>query len=156
MIKFFGCVLVLFASFGMSSCILGKDRERISHARELIDFIRFIKDKVECYSMPIDQIIGLYHGRMLLNSGGEKEICGLSDIFMNDEMICDDDVKNMLLSFAGDFGKVYREQQVKLCDDVLTDLVRYLKGLESKFPARKKTVMTLCFAAGGIILIMLM
>ena len=156
MMKLLGGALILFAGFVASSHYANTERERIERLRELVFFIRYVKDKVECYSMPMDQILDSCKESILRNLGVKKKVSALSELFDECAPFGGEEIKSILERFCLDFGKGYREHQVKLCESTANAVESHLKKLESTYPTRKKTATTLCFAVGGIVLIALL
>lgn len=155
-LKLIGGTLVLIACFGVSHYFSSIEKKRMERVRDLIYLVRYIKDKVDCYSMPIDKILEACSGDLLLRLGIEEKVRDLSELSEKLEKTCDSRSKEILYELSGDFGKGYREHQMRLCDIAISALERHLGSLESTYPVRKKRRATLCFSIGGMILIALL
>ena len=128
----------------------------MSNVSQLILLIRYIRDNVDCYSMPIDKIIESCRDDILLNLETEKKSIDLLKLYDELEKKCDDESKRIFKEFTRDFGKGYREHQLKICDVAISAFEKHLSALESTYPVRKKRIATLCFSLGGMILIALL
>ena len=155
-LKLIGGMLLLAACFGVSHYFSVIEKKRMERVRDLIHLIRYIKDKVDCYSMPIDKIFDACGGDILLKLGIEEKVRDLSELFGKLENTCDSKSEKILYELAGNFGKGYREHQMRLCDIAVSALERHLGVLESTYPMRKKRLSTLCFSIGGMLLIALL
>lgn len=156
MLKLIGGILLLVACFGVSHYFSGLGQKRMSYVRELISLIKYIRDNIDCYSMPIDKILESCRGDILYNLGIEKKISDLSELYDELKKSFDGECIKILYTLARDFGKGYREHQMKICDTAVLALERHLETLEIAYPAHKRRIATLCFSIGGMLLIALL
>lgn len=156
MLKLIGGVLLLIACWSISYYFSSIEKKRMARVRELISLMRYIRENVDCYSMPIDKILESCRGDILLKLGIEKKVSDLSELFAELENTCDSECKRILVELARDFGKGYREHQMKKSDIAIAALEKHLGVLEMTYPVRKKRITTLCFSLGGMLLIALL
>ena len=149
-----GCALLLSCAL-TSSYIISVEKNKIEQIETFISLIKSIRHHIECYSMPIEKIL-LSNKDILLRLGVEKDISSFSQILSECEIMCGEDCKKILNTFADTLGKGYREQQVKLCDATISALEEIKRKLVSAYPSKKKTTIALCFAFGGALLIALL
>ena len=155
LLKLMGGALLLCACFCISYYYSSTERKRIAKVRGVSLLVRYIKDNVDWYSMPIDKILLSCREDILLNLGVENIASDLSELCKELEPMCDRESGRILKSLARDFGKGYREHQMKMCDVAISELEKHLEILESTYPIRKRRITTICFSLGGMILIAL-
>lgn len=153
LLKLMGGALLLGACFCISYYFSSTERKRMAKVRGVSSLVRYIKDKVDCYSMPIDKILLSCREDILFNLGVEKNVSDLSELCKELEAMCDRESEKILKSLARDFGKGYREHQMKMCDVAVSALEKHLEILENAYPMRKRRIITVCFSLGGMILI---
>lgn len=138
-----------------ASYIASAEKKKIEQTEAFIALVKYIKNQIDCYSMPMEKIL---HScpELLLRLGIEKEISSLSELLSECEIVCGEDCKKILYTFSESFGKGYREHQVKRCDAAVTELEEIKKRLGTEYPSKKKTAAALCFAVGGALLIALL
>ena len=78
MLKLFGCALVLMSCYMMSSALAGREKMKIERVELLILLVRTIRDKVDCYALPIGKILDECREEILFPLGIKKPISELS------------------------------------------------------------------------------
>ena len=154
-VKLIGGLLLLVACFGVSHYFSSIEQKRMEHVRRLISLVRYIKNSVDCYSMPIDKILEAFGEDKLLELGTEKKVKDLLELYDELGKTCDSVSSKILYELSRDFGKGYREHQMRICETAISALERHLALLEETYPVRKKRLTTLCFSIGGMLLIAL-
>ena len=125
-------------------------REQIEALMELVNFMR---RQIECFRLPVAEILGRCDDGLLLQFGGRKE--SLSALF---EGTCwlDRDAEAVARELAASLGKGYYVEQLVLCDAALTSLSALYdkreKGEEGK--RRAEGVLSLGAAALAVILLL--
>lgn len=155
MMRIIGGSALLVSCALTSSYIISSEKNKIEQIEEFIALIKYTKERIDCYAMPLEMILKSA-GDIILRLGVEKDITDFSQLIAECEIVCGEDCKKLLSVFAGSIGKGYREHQVKLCDTTLDELEEIRKRLVSAYPSKKKTTVALCFAAGGALLIALL
>ena len=155
MLKLIGGMAVMISCSLCASYITSLEKRKIEQTEAFIELIKHIRNQIDCYSMPIEKIF-LSAKDMLLKLGIEKEIRTFSDLLSECEIESGEEAKKTLNTFAESLGKGYRENQVKMCDGVLSELEVIRKKLTDAYPSKKKTTAALCFAGGGALLIALL
>ncbi len=155
MMRIIGGSALLVSCALTSSYIISSEKNKIEQIEAFIALIKYTKERIDCYAMPIERILKSA-GDILLRIGVEKDITDFSQLVSECEIVCGEDCKKSLSVFAGSLGKGYREHQVKLCDTTLAELEEIRKRLVSAYPSKKKTTAALCFAVGGALLIALL
>lgn len=144
MLKFFGALLIVavggFAAFASAHY----EKKRLAVVDGWIDLIRYIRGQIDCYLMPLGDIL----------SGGDRalfEACmspanaaDLPAILSSSSVYLDGNVKRLLESFVREIGPGYREEQLKRCDFFLSSLTVEREKIARELPGRIRLCVTLC------------
>ena len=135
---------------------LAYDKLKISQADAYIGLIEYIKNQVECYNIPIDKIIESSDRDNLNKCGalntGYKTV---ADVVNAANMYIDEEIVDILMKFANEFGTVYRDEQLKMCNYHINELREYRKKTDEKISKERKMHfgLSVCFAASLILLL---
>lgn len=132
--KEMGLLLVFISStaLGYVRAYLYKDKERELSA--FLEFICFIRAEVSSYLTPQNKIYEKFNNATLEKNGFLSSLrhfleqgspCALSDALKYSELKIDGETRELLLSFANDFGTRSSEEECQRCD-------RTIKLLEEK------------------------
>ena len=106
--------------------------------------LRLIRTQVECFSLPISRILSGCDPSLLIRCGyGYREPPdGLESLWRCCE-IRDGETDGLISDFVREFGKGYREEQLRSCDYYVGLLSARRDALASQLPARKRVSSTL-------------
>lgn len=119
--------------------------------------LRYIKNQVDCFSLPITEILKKCDGELFKRCGfgdGEppKDICSL----MSGASFSDKETERMLKEFFGSFGRFYRDEQVAQCQKYISMLESHTESKRRQLPVRKKLNTTLIMSVSIAIAILLL
>ena len=128
----------------------------VTCADAYISLLRYVRGQIDCYALPIDEIFSHCGQELLVLCGWRDESPPLSfdELFL----MCgarDKEVRSVLSEFSADFGRNYREEQLKRCDGCIEYLERSRDRLSSNLRQKKKLNLTLCLAASVALIILL-
>lgn len=144
MLKLLGAMMIL--SVGIVSALISVqyEKRRLTVVDGWIDLILYIRGQIDCYLMPIDDIL----------SGGDRalfEACmsptnaaDLPAILKSSQIYLDGDAKRILESFVRQIGAGYREEQLKRCDFFVSSLRTQRERIATQLPMRVRLCATLC------------
>lgn len=155
-LKLCGGAFVMLAGYVCANVLNRAETRKLTQLDGLIALLRFIKVQIECYCVPIGEILRRCD-RSLLESCGA--VGASSDFFclVNSlRPVPDDKIMSVLRSFSGELGASYRDEQVKSCDYHIARLCEIRTPLVAETAKRRKmnTTLCLCSAAGVIILLL--
>lgn len=118
-------------------------------------FLRYVNGQVACFSLPASAILARCDPTLLRDCGytGEKVPRNFGEFFRGCRLR-DEDVREILSDFCEEFGKHYREEQLRRCEYVMARLEERRAALASRLPTRKKLNNTLCIS-GTLAMILL-
>jgi hypothetical protein len=122
----------------------------------IIRFLRYVRNQVECYSLPSNEILALCDSALL-------ERCGFYNCFGEGSFeklaydcdIYDVECARIVREFLCGFGKSYREEQIKECERYIAELEERRDRLFAELPKKKKVNSVLCIASALCVGIML-
>lgn len=116
-----------------------------------------IKSEIECFSMPIGEILKRVDPTLLRQCGytGDERPEELSEL-LERSVIADRETARIVTRFVSEFGRCYKSEQVDRCAYFTALMGERRKRLAEELPVRRKLNATLCVAAslGLVILFM--
>ena len=156
MLKIIGGGFIALSAFAVYHGFKYAERQHIETLETFVLLIRYIRDRVDLYSMPIDKILSSCKESILSRLGVESSVKDMHELLFGCDAAWSEESDRILRDFADSFGKSYREQQIKLCEITAKALDEQRQRLEKEFSARRKTIAALCVAIGGMIFIALL
>jgi len=122
-----------------------------------IALLRFVKGQVECFSLPMGEILARCDAEILRTCGygatlSPKSFSGMIEA----SCFCDQDCERIARAFAEDFGRGYREEETRGCDYYLAQLESHKEALSKKLPLQKKRNATLSICAALALVLLLL
>ena len=144
MLKFLGALLIFAVGVFAAFVSVQYEKKRLSVVDGWIDLILYIRSQIDCYRMPLDDIL----------SGGDRalfEACmspsNAADLPATLEasgIYLDGDGKRLIESFVREIGAGYREEQIKRCDFFISSLRTQRERIAAQLPLRTRLCATLC------------
>ena len=144
MLKFLGALLILAVGVFAAFVSVQYEKKRLSVVDGWIDLILYIRSQIDCYLMPLDDIL----------SGGDRalfEACmspsnaaDLPAILEASGIYLDGVGKRLIESFVREIGAGYREEQIKRCDFFISSLRTQRERIAAQLPLRTRLCATLC------------
>ena len=154
MIKLVGSALIVMASAGVVSYVISGEKKKIEEVDAFIALIKYVRNQIDCFSMPIEKILASCP-ELVSKIGVSEKTTSISGLVSKCDISCQE-CKKIINAFSLSLGKGYREQEIRLCEKVIGELENIKKGLECSYPSRKRTTVALCLAIGGALLIALL
>ncbi len=153
--KLIGALLVLASGTGLAVGAARYERTRLQVHDALISLLFFIKGRIDCYAMPVEQImLGMDKG-ILADCRCPGQVDSIEALLPHVKVYLDPETYRVLQSFGAGLGGGFRDEQIKRCDYYIELLREKRMQLENELPARAKTngaIWILC-AAGAVILL---
>lgn len=129
--------------------------ESLSQIKGWISLVRYVRTQIECFSAPVSEILSRCEPDALRACGYARDGIpeGLCSLLEGCEIL-DGETEKIISDFAGEFGRSYREEQVKRCDYYLSLLDSRRAAIQSQLPSKKKLNATLCIAGALAIVIL--
>ena len=155
-IKLIGSGMILVCSIFFTISHRRFEEKKLRTLDGLIALITYIKGQVDCYALPIGEIFERADAELLFACGWRREEApqALDELF-SCCFVSDKEAKSVISEFCSDFGRNYREEQLKRCDACITALERCRERLEGEAPDKKKLNLTLLLCASAALVILL-
>ena len=144
MLKFLGALLIFAVGVFAAFVSVQYEKKRLSVVDGLIDLILYIRSQIDCYLMPLDDIL----------SGGDRalfEACmspsnaaNLPAILEASGIYLDGNGKRLIEGFVREIVAGYREEQIKRCDFFISSLRTQRERIAAQLPLRTRLCATLC------------
>lgn len=154
-IKLAGALLVLASGIGFAIGAARYERTRLQVHDALISLIFFIKGRIDCYAMPVEQIMLEMDKGILADCRCPGQVESIEALLPHVRSYLDPETYRVLQSFGAGLGGGFRDEQIKRCDYYIELLREKRMQLESELPARARmngVIWILC-AAGAVILL---
>lgn len=154
-LKIIGILLILCSAFFVANKQIVEIEESVRSASALRSIMEQIKNMIECYSLPIGQILKKVELSTFKDCGyeSEKAPCDLLE-FLEKSSVSDTESFEIFFAFAKDFGKEYRQDELLRCSMFLERIRNREQKLLKESAKKKKVVLTvsLCAALAVVIL----
>lgn len=156
--KWLGTAFLLLAGGYLSFFFVGMERKRQMVLDGYISLLRFIKGQIDCYAMPIEDIMSAADPQVLQDCMGGQGISPylpLSDMVTQSHVYLEPESERLLHTFISELGQTYRAEQVMRCEYYIQALCEERHRLAENAPMRMRTscVLCLCVTLGMVILL---
>ena len=118
--------------------------------------LRFIKLQIDCFSLPVSVILERCDRATLRACGYVSDLParGLGELWERCS-VQDEQTREIVRGFVSEFGKGYREEQLRSCDYYLSLLEQRRGTVAAQLPGKKKRNATLCVSGALAVVILL-
>lgn len=159
--KLLGSLILLFAGGYVSLAITRFERRRLHVLDGYISLIYFIKGQIDCYAMPLADILASADPSVIAACLGLELTspppvpCPLPDMVRESRLYLEPEAERLLTTLTGELGSTYRAEQVSRCEHYLTALTEERKKLMDTLPARLRATCTLCICCALVAAVLL-
>lgn len=156
--KLFGALL-LSGVGAYGALLLNRRAEwRIDRLEAWIALLRLTKNQIDCFSLPVPEILARCEPSLLRRIGWESEeppadFAALGAALREGEL--SEEGERVAVGFCEEIGKGYRAEQLRTCDYGIGLFCAERDRLLSELPRRRKRNVTLCMAAalGAVVML---
>ncbi len=155
--KLMGVILLVGSGIGSAYWLNRSMSACLSQMEGFLGLLRHIRVKVECSSLPIASILATADGELLRQCGYEGEMppTELGELLAGCR-IQDGEAGRLLAGFAAEFGRGYREEQIRECDYYFSLLEQRRQELSLALPFKKRRNSALCISGALAAVILLL
>ena len=133
-------------------------RRGVKQSEAFIELIEYIKNQVECFLLPVDKILEACDKGLLSRCGfnaDSRSPLSISEIIDCSDLYVDTEVAELMKKFANEFGSVYKDEQIRLCNHCISELRCYVNKAQAKYTNDRKMYLGLsvCFAVSLILML---
>ena len=154
-LKLLGGGLIVFSGGFAAYTMAHTERRRLTVLEAWIDLILFIRAQIDCYLMPLDEILAQADENILRACACRTPHPNLSSLLSSSRQYLSEEARRLITSFVKEIGGGYREEQLRRCDYYITALRAERNKLASALPSRIRLSVSLCLCAslGAFILL---
>lgn len=143
-LKLLGAALILAVGVLCAFLSVRYEKKRICILDGWIDLIQYIRAKIDCYLMPIGEILTSTDRplRTLCELDGAQS--DLAAILRASRAFLDGETLRLLNGFVSEIGTTYREEQLRRCDYYLLALRMQRERCSAELPTKKRISVSLC------------
>ena len=156
-LKLLGTVLVAFSGIMLPHMLNRRLTLSLRQAEGWERLIGAIKTEVECFSLPISDILARADPSLLSLCGYAGRGCP-KDLtkLLEQTIFSDPETEGIVRRVASEFGQCYKTEQVERCAYFLALTEARRKAIATELPAKKRLNSTLCISAClGILILFL-
>ena len=142
--KLLGCLMILSAGGLAAISAVKYERRRLTVLDGWIDLIFHIRSQIDCYLMPLNDILAGTDRDLLRACMGNGHCIDLDTLLKNSQFYLGNEARRLLSAFVREIGSSYREEQVKRCDYYMTALRGLREKQMQEFPAKTRVCVALC------------
>ena len=165
-LKLMGSLVLLLAGGYVSLSITRFEKRRLRVLDGYISLIYYIKGQIDCYAMPLSDILASADPAILAACLGLDRTEGylppaltgdrpITSMVEESRLYLEPEVERLLTTLTGELGSTYRAEQVARCDHYLSALTRERRKLGDSLPARLRAVCTLCLCSAVVAALLL-
>ena len=157
--KLLGAAVLFSSVAGFSVICKRRDAERLRRLTGQMNFVRFVRDRIDRYLSPISEILrdcdkGILSA-LLIGCEAEDycDIDGLRAVLRSGKYYSDGG--DLFDSFLESLGSSYRENEIAGCEDCIKSLSAVYEKLSRELPKERKSrgVLLFCLAAAIVIIL---
>ncbi len=168
--KLVGSLLLLTAGGYLSVAVGRFERRRLSVLDAYLSLIYHIKGQIDCYAMPLRDILATTDPALLsacLGSDDPADACRilpdllamtdspLPALVAESRLYLEPESERLLMSFARELGATHRADQVLRCEHYIATLGEERRRLVESLPTRTRVGSTLCLCAAAGVAVLL-
>lgn len=156
-LKILGAFFVAFSGIMLSVRLNRRISTSLRHAEAWEQLLGQIKNEVECFSLPVSEILARTDPSLLSLCGyiGESAPEGLSELVEN-TVFTDAEICRVATRFASEFGRCYKNEQVERCAYFTALMSERRKKIAAELPSKRKLNATVCLSVSlGVLILFL-
>ena len=123
----------------------------------IVSLIRFLRVQIDCFSMPIGEILSMCSIDELFMCGYKGSVMPKNlSVIVGNMRVSDSVAHKHFCAFASEFGRGYREEQLRACDYYLNLLDEHRREIVASLPSKKKRNSALCVSASLALAVLLL
>lgn len=159
--KWIGAGILLLMGGYASVTMNRMEQKRLEVLDSFISLLRYIKGQINCYAMPVSDILATADPMLLAACTGESRQdaslvpASLPAMIKDAHLYLEPESERLLYNFSAELGHTYRGEQVTRCEDYISALGEERRRLADITPARLRmnSMLSFCAAFGMAILL---
>ncbi len=157
MLKIVGLCLIFLSSVGVGFYSSRKLKTALQQAKEMLDFINYIKQQIEFFNTPLNEIYSAFENQSCLLSPLVKDISheGWNMALKNTKkLFIPEPFLSIVKDFGENLGKTNKKDQLEKCEHYIQDFEKEYEKLKITTPEKIRTSLALSVYGGLMIIIL--
>lgn len=142
-----GGSMVIAAGGTAAFYLASYEKKKLSVLDAWIDLIFHIRGQIDCYLMPLDEILSCADEAVLKGCMCRTPHPDLQALAQASSPYFSQESKRLINAFIKEIGGSYREEQLKRCDYYINALRTIRQKIAQELPSRIKLTVSLCICA---------
>ena len=144
--KIAGSVLIIISAITVTFIYEKRLKEQISTLKNIIDFFEYVKNQIEYFSLPLNEIYSKY----------ETTNSYISDLIIKRKINCfSQELNSDISNIVAELGKGFKDEQINSLNYILTCLDKEIKKYEKEYSQKVKVFRAIALFIGCCTVILL-
>ena len=152
--KLAGVFLVLASGGALAARQVRRERRRVEQLAGFVALVRYVKLQIDCFSLPVPQILLRCDRSILSACGITGEITDFEGALRAADLAVPPSAERLLFEFGAALGGSYRAEQLRLCEHYLGRLQPMLDTLRAEAGKRERMAWLLPMALSVSLLLL--
>ena len=154
LIKLIGGAIILGVAISLSISHVKYEDRRLRTIDGFISLLFYIKGQIDCYSLPISDILMTLSPKILADCNSEDGVFSLDELVENSRIYLNEESERLLDSFCAEFGSVFRTEQISRTAHYIAALSEQRKLVECEVEKGRRvwSALYICCSLGLLIL----
>ena len=154
--KLVGAVLLALSGVAGAVWMNRRSSMGLRQADGFLALLRYVRNQVECFALPVSEILRRCDPRVLSECGYASEsVPRRMEELVEACRVEDRETVAYMARFSAEFGRCYRDEQVQSCEYYCSLLLSRRNALAGELPGKKKLHSTLC-VSGALAMVILL
>lgn len=154
-IKLIGGGVIVICSIFFTVSHRRFEERRLRTLDGLIALINYIKGQVDCYALPIGEILTRLPAEIFFDCNCPEGAESIDDIIAQCRIYLEEESLRLAEAFASEFGSTFREEQLRRCDHYISSLTAERRLLYDEVIKRSRVGSALWVCSSLALLILL-
>ena len=154
-IKLIGSGVILVCSIFFTISHRRFEERKLRTLDGLIALITYIKGQVDCYALPIGEILSRLPARIFCDCNCPEGAESIDEIVDKCRIYLEEESLRLAEGFASEFGSTFREEQIRRCDHYISSLEAERRVLSDEVIKRSRVGSALWICSSLALLILL-
>ena len=154
-IKIIGGASIVICSIFFAISHRRFEERRLRTLDGLIALITYIKGQVDCYALPIGEILSRLPAEIFYDCNCPEGADSIDEIVAECRIYLEEESLRLVEAFASEFGSTFREEQLRRCDHYISSLGAERRVLAEDVIKRSRVGSALWVCSSLAILILL-
>ena len=121
-VKIVGGLSIVICSILFSLSHRNFQQRKLNTLDGLISLITYIKGQVDCYALPLYEILMGVPAEILCDCNCPEGVESLDELVSESRIYLEEESERLLEAFSSEFGSTFRDEQLRRCDHYIAAL----------------------------------